>query len=64
VKVRIGCAPVDGAANDALMRFLADSFGVTRAHIRLVAGHKGRNKTVEIISPRKIPAEIRDCVDN
>ncbi|MGD8634914.1 MAG: DUF167 family protein [Gammaproteobacteria bacterium] len=64
LKVRIRRAPVDGAANLALAKFLAKCFGVTRADVRLVAGHRGRNKTVEIVAPRKIPEEIRHCVNN
>ena len=63
LKVRIGCAPVDGAANEALVRFLADRCGVARSSVQLVSGERGRNKTVEIDSPRRVPAEIRECMD-
>jgi uncharacterized protein YggU (UPF0235/DUF167 family) len=37
---------------------------VPRGNVRLVAGYKAHNKTVEIIAPRKIPEEIRRCLDN
>ena len=63
LKIRIGSAPVDGAANKALVRFLSGQFGVTRSRVRLVAGHRGRNKTVEIECPQRLPREIRDCMD-
>jgi len=48
VKVRLAAPPVDGAANDALVRFLAERLGVRRDAVRLVAGASGRRKVVEI----------------
>jgi hypothetical protein len=46
--VRLAAAPVDGAANDALIRFLADLFGRPRRDIAIVAGEKSRDKQVRI----------------
>lgn len=48
LKVRIAAPPVDGAANDELIRFIAKTVGVPRSSVRVVAGANGRNKTVEI----------------
>ena len=48
LKVRIKSPPVDGSANDELVRFLAKSLGVPRARVELVAGHRGRRKTVRV----------------
>ncbi len=48
LRVRLQAAPVDGAANDALVRFLADEFGVSRRQVRLVSGFGSRNKVVEV----------------
>ena len=48
VLVRLNAPPVDGAANEALLRFLADTLGVTRSSIRIVAGEKGREKRVAV----------------
>ncbi len=48
LKVRLNAPPVDGAANDALVRFLAEQFGVPRRAVRVVAGHASRNKVVEL----------------
>jgi uncharacterized protein len=39
---------VGGAANAALVRFLADRLGVSRAAVTIVAGARGPRKTVEI----------------
>ncbi len=64
LKIRVGCSPIDGAANEALLRFLSDQCGVARSAVRLVAGERSRNKTVEIESPGKLPSEMRECMDN
>ncbi len=48
--VRVAAAPVDGAANEALLRLLAGELRVPRAALRLVAGATGRRKVVGIAS--------------
>ena len=44
----LGVPPVDGAANDELVRFLAQRLGIPRSAIRITAGESGRRKTVSI----------------
>lgn len=46
LKIRVHAPPVDGAANEALVRFLAAALGVPRAAVHLAAGQGGRRKTV------------------
>ena len=46
--VRVAAPPVDGAANTALARLLADELGVPRTAVRLVAGTTGRRKLVAL----------------
>ena len=48
LKVRLKSPPVDGAANDELVRFLAETLGVPRTGVELVSGHSGRRKTVRV----------------
>ncbi|HEU5039427.1 MAG TPA: DUF167 domain-containing protein [Gemmatimonadales bacterium] len=48
LRVRLAAPPVDGAANEALVRFLAETLGVPRSAVRLVAGVGGRSKVVEV----------------
>jgi hypothetical protein len=48
LKVRLAAPPVDGAANDALVRFLSDRLGVPRTAVRLEAGAGGRAKVVTV----------------
>ena len=46
--VRLTAPPVEGAANDALVSLLAETLGVARRAIRIVAGAHGRQKRVAI----------------
>lgn len=47
LRVALTAPPVDGAANDALIAFLADAWGLKRRQIRLVHGETSRRKVVE-----------------
>ena len=48
IRISLTAPPVDGAANDALIRFLADQLRVARSAVTLVRGHTGRDKTVDV----------------
>lgn len=46
--VRIGARAVEGAANRALIQAVADTLGVRRSAVSLVAGDRSRNKVFEV----------------
>jgi uncharacterized protein len=46
--IRLAAAPADGAANDALIAFLAATFDRPRRDVTIVSGHTSRNKRVAI----------------
>ena len=48
LRVRLQAPPVDGAANDALIEFLAVELGVSPRLVRIVSGFGSRNKVVEV----------------
>jgi uncharacterized protein len=48
IRVRLTAPPVDGAANEALIRFLAASLNVARSAVELVSGRTGRTKLVAV----------------
>ena len=62
LKIRVSAPPVDGAANAALIEFLADIFAVSRRSVRILAGESSRSKVVEIdgITERV----VRELVDS
>ena len=48
VKIRLAAPPVDGAANAALVAFLAERIGLPRSAVTVVAGTTARRKRVAI----------------
>ncbi len=46
LKVRVAAPPVEGAANDELVRYLARALGVPRSAVQIVAGHSSKSKRV------------------
>jgi uncharacterized protein (TIGR00251 family) len=54
LRVRVSSAPVDGAANERLLRILADAMAVPRRSIALTRGAKSREKDVTVlgVAPR------------
>lgn len=46
VKVRLQAKPVEGAANVALVEFLAKTAGVPKSSVSILRGEKGREKDV------------------
>ncbi len=45
---RVKSPPVDGKANDELVRLVADHFGVLKARVSIRSGATGRLKLVQI----------------
>lgn len=48
LKIRLTAPPVDGAANEALVRFLADALSIPKSQVAIVSGHTSRDKIVTI----------------
>lgn len=48
LRVRVAAPPVEGAANQELVRFLARSLGVPRSAVTVTAGTAARRKTVVV----------------
>jgi len=46
--VRVKMQPKEGKANEAVIKLVAEHFGVTRSQVRITSGLSGRNKIVEI----------------
>jgi uncharacterized protein (TIGR00251 family) len=48
VVVRLAAPPVEGAANEALVEFVAKRLGAPRRSVRIVAGEHSRRKRVAV----------------
>jgi len=48
VKVYLTAPPVDGKANEALVEFLAEHYGIRSSRIEIIKGLKSRNKVINI----------------
>ena len=48
IVVRLSAPPVEGAANEALIEFLAKSLRVPRRSVSIVSGEKSRDKRVAV----------------
>lgn len=57
--VRLAAAPVDGAANDALIAFLSTIFDRPKRDITLVSGHTSRDKRIAIAGLRAPEIALR-----
>ena len=55
LKIQLAAPPVEGKANDALVRFLADTLGVARAQVDIVGGPQSKRKTVRLTG---VPAHL------
>ena len=58
--VRLAAPPVDGAANDALIAFLAERLEIPRRQIALARGATTRDKTIAIdgLTPGEIARRL------
>lgn len=58
--VRIHAPPREGAANEELIRFLAEQFRLPKTSITFNKGSRSRLKTIDL---PLTPAQIRSCLD-
>ena len=47
-RVKLTAPPVDGAANEALIKFLSEEFNVPKSKISILKGETGRKQTIQI----------------
>lgn len=47
LKIKLTSPPVDGAANQACIKFLAKAFGLSPSRVSIVKGETSRNKIIQ-----------------
>lgn len=57
IKIRVKAPPVDGKANQELIKFLSKILGVPKTNIEIIAGDTGRNKLISILGTEKEDVE-------
>ena len=55
LRVRIKAPPVDGKANNQLLKFIAGEFGVPKSNVEITRGITGKVKTLVIHRPAAYP---------
>lgn len=48
LKIKIKSPPVDGEANDELIRFLNKEWNIPKSNIKIIKGEKSKHKIIEI----------------
>ena len=61
IKIKVTASPVEGKANQALIRFLAKELSVAPSCIEILKGHHSREKTVRISNPK--PLDFKKKID-
>ncbi|HEX5356591.1 MAG TPA: DUF167 domain-containing protein [Aquabacterium sp.] len=57
LRIRLSAPPVDGAANDALRKWLSKELGIPQNQVELLRGASGRRKQWALcIEPQKVEA--------
>jgi uncharacterized protein (TIGR00251 family) len=64
IRVRVAAPPVDGAANTALLRFLAEALALPRSRFAIASGAGSRKKRVAIdgVSVADVSARMRQAL--
>lgn len=58
LKIRLAAPPVEGRANEALLKFVAESFGVPLRQVELKQGGQSRHKVVAITGSKVEPESL------
>jgi uncharacterized protein len=61
VQVRVAAPPVDGAANAALLRLLADILDVPRSRLEIASGASSRRKRISVdgVAPDELETRLQ-----
>jgi uncharacterized protein len=60
LRIKVTAPPVDAAANEALVKFLAQHLDCPRNRVELVRGHTSRHKTLKLygLKPEDVVAKL------
>jgi uncharacterized protein (TIGR00251 family) len=58
LKLKLQAQPIEGKANEALVKFLAKALGVPRSAVAITHGLTSKRKLVEVASGTLTPADV------
>lgn len=58
LKIRLAAPPLEGRANDALLKLIAELFEVPLRQVTLKQGGQSRHKVVEVVGSRIAPESL------
>lgn len=59
LKIRLQAQPIEGKANEALTRYLADVLDVPKSAVTITHGHTSKRKSIEIASASLKVEDVR-----
>ncbi|HJV51581.1 MAG TPA: DUF167 domain-containing protein [Noviherbaspirillum sp.] len=62
LKIRLHAQPIEGKANEALVRYLADVLDVPKSAVTITHGHTSKRKIIEIAAARLTPDSVRSAL--
>lgn len=64
LRIRLTAAPVDGKANQSLIKLLSKTFGVAASQILIEKGETSKTKRVRICCPKTLPQVLEFLRNN
>ena len=61
LKIRLAAPPIEGRANEALLKFIAESFGGPLRQVELKQGGQSRHKVVAITGSKVEPESLLEA---
>jgi uncharacterized protein (TIGR00251 family) len=58
LKLKLQAQPIEGKANEALVKYLAKVLSVPRSAVTITHGHTNKRKLVEVVSATLTPADV------
>jgi uncharacterized protein (TIGR00251 family) len=58
LKLKLQAQPIEGKANEALIKYLAKVLSVPRSAVTITHGHTNKKKLVEVVSATLTPEEV------
>lgn len=64
LKLRLRAPPVDGRANEALIRFVADVLDVPKAAVEITHGHTSKRKILEVHASQLRVEDVKQALES